>query len=695
MPPTFEPSSSESQPYPEERRIATVLFADIQGFTQIADHMDFEAVSDLIKEVWLRMDTIIEEHGGHVDKHIGDAVMAVWGAPHGSEDDAERAVTAGLAMQAALADYAAHSPRPGANQLKMRVGLNSGPVLASYVGRRGEYTVMGDTVNVASRLERVAEAGTVTISDSAYRLVRGLFRVRSLTPVLVKGKMRPLPLFVVESALTQPTRVRYRGAGGLETRMVAREAEMARLSELHQRSRQGRTPLLALVRGEAGLGKSRLLLEFTSQLEADEPSLTLLSMRGLVQASRVPFFLWKSLWFNRFGLSDNDLPEAAREKFLRGMQELWGSRSGPSVVEAAHFIGSLAGLDWPDSEALGTFRDLPEARAQRAFVLTRELLCRMCAAGPTVLALDDLHLADEGSLDLLTSLLTPAAEPLPLFILGSVRPGFLRHRPALNDLAHMVALNPLPVNHDVVAAAYPSLRGQSEGVLTELAQRAEGNPYFLEELVKSWLQSQSAVSTGELRARLPDSLQATLQARLDAVSSGARNVAMLASVVGRVFWTGAVQAAGTAKTPTGTRLLALPAESSNGDLHTSLTELARGELVFRRVGSVFTGESEYIFKHSLLRDVAYERLPHKHRKVYHLAVARWLEAHAGPDFLASVAEHLERAGEYAEAARQSERAAWFAQSRGATKEAAWLLDHARELQARPPGSGPLSSHSGD
>jgi class 3 adenylate cyclase len=690
MPSTFEQSNDDiPQPYPEERRIATVLFADIQGFTQLADHMDFEAVSDLIKEVWLRIDTIIEEHGGRIDKHIGDAVMAVWGAPHGSEDDAERAVAAGLAMQAALADYAAHSPRPGANQLKMRVGLNTGPVLASHVGRHDEYTVMGDTVNVASRLEHVAEVETVTISDSTYHLVRGLFRVRSLAPVLLKGKTQPLGLFVVESALTQPTRVRYRGAGGLETRMVAREAEVARLGELYERSRQGRTPLLTLVRGEAGMGKSRLLLEFTSQLEANVPGLTLLSMRGLVQASRVPFFLWKSLWFNRFGLSENDPPEAAREKFLRGTQELWGRQSATPVTEAAHFIGSLAGLDWPDSPTLAAFHDQPEARARRAFDFTRLLLCRMCAAGPTLLALDDLHLADEGSLDLLTFLLVPAAEPLPLFILGSVRPGFLRHRPVLNDLAHLVALNPLPINRDVVVAAYPSLSGQSEGVLAELAQRAEGNPYFLEELVKGWLQSQSAVGTGELRARLPDSLQATLQARLDAISPGARNVAMLASAVGRVFWTGAVRAAGTAKTPTGTRLLALPAESSSGDLQASLTELVRAELVFRRVGSVFADETEYIFKHSLLRDVAYERLPHKHRKVYHLAVARWLEAHAGPDFLASVADHLERAGEYVEAARQSERAASFAQSRGATKEATWLLEHARQLHARPPGSGLL------
>jgi class 3 adenylate cyclase len=164
---------------PQQRKQVTVLFADVSGFTAMSETMDHEIVSDVINSLWSRVDKAILDHGGRIDKHIGDAVMAVWGAPHGSEDDAERAVAAGLAMQAALADYAAHSPRPGANQLKMRVGLNTGPVLASHVGRHDEYTVMGDTVNVASRLEHVAEVETVTISDSTYHLVRGLFRVRS------------------------------------------------------------------------------------------------------------------------------------------------------------------------------------------------------------------------------------------------------------------------------------------------------------------------------------------------------------------------------------------------------------------------------------------------------------------------------------------------------------------------------------
>lgn len=689
-----------SQPYPEERRLATVLFADIQGFTALADKLDFEEVTDLIKEIWLRVDAVIEAHGGYIDKHIGDGVMAVWGAPHAGEDDAERAVMAALALQASLADYMTQSPREDVAELKMRVGLNTGPVLASYVGRRGEYTVMGDTVNVASRLEQVAEAGVVVISENTYRLVRGAFRLRRLAPVLVKGKTGPLPVFVVEGPVTQAGRVRYRGAGGLETRMVAREFELARLIELYRTAISNQSPKLVLVRGEAGLGKSRLLMEFTSQLEIDEPALNLLSARGLAETSRVPFFLWKSVWHNRFGLKDNDPPETARLKFLRGIQALWEGQPGPvSATEVTHFVGGLTGVEWPDSPYLSAWQTDVKGQVKRAFELVRQLLCRLCATGPTVLLLDDLQWADGGSLDLLAELIKPAADLIPLLILAGVRPGLLRHHPELTNAAEFIILNPLPMSGQVVAAAYPGLRYLPESLLTELAHRAEGNPYFLEEMVKSLALAKSAAEGSSVRDpaaniaervrasvekglgnRLPESLQSVLQARLDSLSPEARSVALLASVVGRVFWAGAVSAA--ARQLVGTGLLKLPTADSDQVINEGLAELVQAELAFPRAGSVFAGEQEYIFKHTLLRDVAYSLLPHKYRRQYHLAVARWLGAYAGPDFAAMAADHLEQAGDYKEAARQYEKAARYAQSRGGAVEAAWLQTRARKLYAR-------------
>lgn len=685
--------------YPEERRLATVMFADIQGFTTLSENLDFEEVSDLIKEIWERVDSVIEAHGGYIDKHIGDAVMTVWGAPHAREDDAERAVTAALELQAALADYAAHSPREGAHELKMRVGVNTGSVLAGYVGGRGEYTVLGDTVNIASRLETTAKPGTVVISESTYQLVRGLFKFHHLDPLLVKGKTEPLVAFWVEEKLSQPNRVRYRGAGGLETKMVEREAEMSRLNELYQASRHSTTPTVVLVRSESGLGKSRLLLEFLNQLEVGERALTLFSARALEQASRAPFFMWKTLWQSRFGFSDNDPRDAAHEKFLRGVQSLWGARLGAvSAVEAAHVIGSLIGLEWEDSPFIKRLGNDPEMITQRAFELTRELFCRVCAASPTVLMIDDLHYADTGSLNLLLHLIhsEPEAVSLPLMIVCGVRPGLLRSHHALTLSAEVINLHPLPTTAEVVAKAYPALRKIKKDILTQLAKRADGNPYYLEELVKNLIGSRTSANdetlADTLTHTLPDSLHALLQARLDSLSAEARWVALLASVVGRAFWVGAVLAEARQASTSG--MLNLNEHNFESAVTQGLSELVRAEIAFPRVGSLFSGDQEYIFKHSLLRDVAYELLPLKQRKQYHLAVARWLMTYTSSDFISTVAEHFEKAGAFGEAAQYYEQAAHYAQSHGTLEEARWMQARAVELRTKPAGTGTLVGKMG-
>ena len=219
------PLASDS--FPEERRLATVVFADIMDFTALAEQMDFEKVTDLIKDVWLRLDQVIVDHGGYIDKHIGDEVMAVWGAPYGDEDDAEEAVDAALALQDTLEEYIQNSNRKGVERLKIRVGINTGYVLAGYVGLRDEYTVMGDAVNVASRLEERADPGTILISESTYRIVRGVYEVQRLEPFSLKGKTQPVQAYQVIGRLAQPSRLRYRDVGGLTTRMVARDDELS------------------------------------------------------------------------------------------------------------------------------------------------------------------------------------------------------------------------------------------------------------------------------------------------------------------------------------------------------------------------------------------------------------------------------------------------------------------------------------
>jgi class 3 adenylate cyclase len=682
--------------YPEERRLATVLFADVHGFTALAEQLDYETVSDLIKSIWKRLDAVIEENGGYIDKHMGDGVMAVWGAPFAGDDDAEQAVTAALAMQTALKDLAAHSLVPGATQLQLRLGVNSGSVFAGYLGSRDEYTVIGDTVNVASRFEQTADPGTVVIGESTFRLVRGAFRVRRLSPLNLKGKTEPIEAFLVEGAAPSGGRGRYRGGEGLATYMVGRTAELEQLAQIHSKFQEDSSPTMVLVTGEAGLGKSRLLMEFTSQLEINNPASLIGNSRALAQAERIPFYLWKGLWYNWFGITSEDDAELTRDKFIRELSRLWGKQlSMSSPLEAAHLIGNLCGLEWPESRYLMRYPDA-FTRIRRAFELTRELLQRVTVLRPVILWFDDLQWADKSSLELLQFLLEPGEACPALLVLAGARDDFLRQPGpalALTNIASRISLHAVPFTAESVAAAYPDLRHWLPAVLTELAQRCEGNPYFLEEMVKGLLKGSAEHANPNdqlafLQANPPESLRAMLQARLDDLPREARAIALLASVVGRVFWVGAVAAEARASSPGGTGLLAsAPSAVVERLIQDSLRHLVRAELAFPRVSSHFSNEQEYIFKHSLLRDVAYSLIPNKYLPQYHLAVARWLATRPEMDFVIMAAEHFELAGAYREAARQYDQAAHLSNIRGGTSEALALTNKAVELKKKAKEAG--------
>jgi adenylate cyclase len=665
--------------YPEERRLATVLFADVQGFTSLAEQLDFETVSDLIKGIWERLDHVIEENGGYIDKHLGDGVMAVWGAPFAGESDAEAAITAALALQWTMNDFAARSKVPGANTLKLRVGLNSGSVFAGYVGTKSEYTVIGDTVNVAARLEQAAEAGTVVIGEATYRLVRGIFSFRQLPPVQAKGKVEPVLAYEVQGKLTNPTRVRYQGVDSLETHMVGREKELARLNELFQFSQTASTPTLVLVIAEVGMGKSRLLMEFGNTLEVSGQPVTMMSARALAQTSRISHYMWRNLMRNRFDIRDSDVSNTAILKFEREMQKYWGDRNH---LEPTRLIGNMIGLDWGNVTQLSGTAVPPNELTRRTYDYVRELLRRLCTESPSAIFLDDLQWADRDSLSLLARILEADAKPLPLLILGGARPDFLREHPQWRNSATIINLSPLPISAETVSSAYPELQALPQQILVELAARSEGNPYFLEEIVKGMvktglgtLKSAPHDAMVRLQSQIPESLRATLQARLDHISREARTVALLASVVGRVFWVGAVLAAARANTGTGA-LNGVPAAVLDRLVQDGLRQLVRAELAFPRAGSKYSKDQEYIFKNSFLRDVAYSLIPNRNRTIYHRAVAQWLADHNDMTFNLMAAEHYEHAGAYHDAAGQYEQAAQIALSRGSKNEAQALQDSA-------------------
>jgi hypothetical protein len=360
---------------------------------------------------------------------MSDVLMAVWGVPVVGENDAEQAVKTALELQQTLTEYIKSANRPGLEGLKLRIGVHTGQAYAGYVGAQNDYTVMGEVVNMAFRLADAAEAETVLISEATYQVVRGAFQVQKQPAVQLRGFAKPVEPYLVKDVQDTSGRARYGSLDSLQIHTVGRSAQVEQLGELYQQVLRSGQPALALVTGEPGIGKSRLLMDFAGQLESSNPSFYLMSARALAQTARVPFYMWKLIWYNRFGILHDDNPAVANEKFLREFQRAWGGRLGPvPLLECRPPGGQPGGLEWPSSPYLASFANNPQGRLERAFELTRELLRRIAASRPAMLVLDDLQWSDNDSLELALSLLkNPSGEPLPLFILAGTTSEFLDH----------------------------------------------------------------------------------------------------------------------------------------------------------------------------------------------------------------------------------------------------------------------------
>jgi len=665
----------QRKPFPEERRMATVLFADVQGFTSLAEQLDFETVSDLVKDIWSRLDAVVEGGGGYIDKHMGDGVMAIWGAPSAADRDAEHAVEAALGMQAALAKYLAASPLDGAKGLRLRIGINTGQVFATYMGMRNEYTVIGDVVNVANRLEQAADGGGTLVGDGTYHLVRNEFECDPVPPVQAKGKTEPIAAYkIVGRRDSRSSKIDYSSVDRLETRMVARDKELARLRRYYAQAENAVVPVMVLVTGDVGIGKSRLLLEYSRELIATTSDSRLVSVRGLAQTARVPFHLWRLVMLGFLGIREDETPAQARRRMEQKIRRAWEEPSSAATVAELIFrISTLIGLSPPPRGFQPDPAEAAEDARERTFELTRRFLCRISKKERPVLIVDDLHWADPETLAILSHVVRPGAEPLPMLILAGARLSLLRDHPQWWNASHIVTLGPLPISSEIVSNAYPDLKTMPRHLLVELATRADGNPYFLEEIIKGLLKSGIAENEApqdtinRLQKQIPESLRASLQARLDSVSREARSCALMASVVGRVFWAGALVAIARVNPGTGT-LARMPEGVMERLIQDGLRQLVRAELVFPRSGTKFSRDQEFIFKNSYLREVAYELIPKRGLGAYHRAAARWLSEHEDTAFKVMAAEHFESAGDYSLASEQYQQAIDLAARRGAFAE---------------------------
>jgi class 3 adenylate cyclase/tetratricopeptide (TPR) repeat protein len=651
-------------------RQVTVLFADVVGSIAQAQDADAEEPLDLLSGALERMATLVEAHRGRVLRFTGAGIKAAFGMDEAREDDAERAVRAGLAILAAGRELAQDAQRlHGDGDFNLRVGVHTGEV-ALGAGIEADNTALGAAVHIAARMEQSAPPGALRISHVTWGLVRGLFALEAQPPLPVKGLDAPMQTYLVRAALERSVATVERGLQGLATPMVGRQAELQRLLEVTSRARDTRQLQALTLIGEAGLGKSRLLRELTARLLASPAGCHLLTLRSRPDGQLRPWGLVRALLATEFGVADTDDADMARNKVVAGLSpwfDAGSDRAGGDGERPAQLIGQLSGLDFGDSPHL---RGLdPRSLRDQAFAALRSYLQRLAtqAGGLVVLIAEDLHWADDGSLDLLQHLMANA-DGLPLGLVMSARPALLERRPGWAPAEACLRLGPLAAaSSDELARALLQRIGDLPPRLTELiVTSAEGNPYYMEELLRrliddgvvvarepSWTVRQERLDS----LRLPGTLVGLLQARLDALPAGERQAARQASIIGHVFWDDALRAL-------------------DPDAPGALPGLQRAAFVRLHGSSDFEGTAERQFDHHLLHQVTYETLLKAERRRGHGAAARWLAARTagrGAEFLAMTGEHAALAGETALAIDCFEQAGTEARKRFAnTAAVAWL-----------------------
>lgn len=651
------------------RRQATIVFADLVSFTALSERMDAEELTELMNALWSRIDSCVEEHGGIVDKHMGDSVMAVWGAGGTRDDDARMALTASVAMISCVEQMG----RDKGMDLRLRVGVNTGPVLFGGVGSTGETTAMGDTVNIASRLQKESPPGRIAMSGDTARLAAGAFELEDRGSITVRNREAPVQVYLAGRMLRRRFGDTSRGIAGVATQLVGRDAQLESLLSRSIHRAGGGGAGLALITGEAGIGKSRLLLEFESRLQGLDAPPRILRGRATPETANTPRGLLRNVFSEAFDLLESDPPPVVLDKMaVPGAEEA----GRDSIAVLGHYLGFDLSFVPAVKRLLGGPSLIRSGRSE--FLAFFDSLCQ---TGSVVMLLEDMHWSDESSIELVMDLLrtSPTA---PLSIVCTARPEFLESNPnwAEEGRIEVIELKPLTAeNSDELVSQIMRKAGELPASLKELlVNSAEGNPFYLEELVGMLIQdgvitigSDSwSVEPAKLgRLRIPPSLRGLLEARLDALSPGEREVLQRASVVGRTFWDMAVSALLTEDDRV---------ESIDGCLRTACAK----NLLTRNPASRFEGAVEYAFRHALLRDVAYETVLLRKRRTYHMQAAKWLQSRAGDrisEYRSIIATHLEAAGDRVGASDMLSAAAYDLKHAGFALEAVAKYEKALEL----------------
>lgn len=621
-----------------ERRVVTILFCDVKGSTALGEERDPEEILEIMNGAFDALIEPVYRYEGTLARLMGDAVLAFFGAPIAHEDDPERACLAALAMQAHIARYAAELKRTrGIEQFAVRVGINTGLVVVGQVGSdlRVEYTAMGDAINVASRLENYANPGDIVISENTARRVRHSIALQALGGLTLKGKAEPVEAFRVVGRLAEPTSAR--GIANLSSPLVGRDRELETLEHALSELRQGRGSMVALI-GEAGLGKSRLLAEVRKAQGANRLSpIVWLEGRSLsyeTNTPNAPFVDLLSRWFE-FTPDDTDLSKY--DRVCARIQTILPGRAD----EVAPLIATLLGIELT-GEPLETVRYMMPPMVRGAIMMNLiALIGGLAAQSPTVLVLDDLHWADSSSLELLTAL-TGLVTRLPLLMIVLLRPNktdpaWQTHQALAAQLGeHYTTIELPPLDAEQareLVANLLQIQDLPESVRALILAKAEGNPFYVEEVIRSLLDQKLVVRQDDhwraareiANIAIPDTLAGVITARLDRLDEETRHTAQTASVIGREFTFDVLA-----------NVFDLP-----GALEPSLDTLQARELVRPRASDTARA---YLFKHALTQETAYSTLLKSKRAALHKRVGETLERVA-PQSVDDIARHFSEAGD--------------------------------------------------
>jgi class 3 adenylate cyclase/tetratricopeptide (TPR) repeat protein len=571
-----------------ERKQVTVLFCDIANSTGLAERIGPEAMHDLLDRFFELCLSEIHRYEGTVNQFLGDGFMALFGAPLAHEDDARRAALAALGIQRRLRERRSDLVRAGVDDLAVRMGVNTGFVVVGRIGDnlRMDYTAIGDTTNLAARLQQLAEPGAILLSDTTHRMLHGAMRTERLAPMHVKGKAEPVTAYRLLGLAPRRSPVEERDARTLAD-FVGREREMGVLRDLWAQvvGEQGQVVGIA---GEPGIGKSRLLYEFRRALGGTP--VTFLEGRCVSYGASIPYLPWLDILRNNCGIVDSDTPEAVAEKVTAGLNEVG------MAPESAMYLLHLLGV----KDATGALEVLsPEAIKTRTFDTLRMLSLKGSRRRPIIFLIEDLHWLDKTSEEYL-AFFVESLTAAPIFLITTYRPGY---RPPWIDRSYATQLSLRPLAREASLAVVRSMLGAEDmtSIVSEtILSKAEGNPFFLEELALAMAERRGSDQV------VPDTVQGVIMARIDRLSEGAKRLVQTASVLGREF---------SAK-------LLDKIWDGGGALHPHLLELKRLEFLYESAGGE---EAVYVFKHALTQDVAYDGLLTHRRQSLHGAAARALE----------------------------------------------------------------------